>query len=80
MTGYTVDPNIELCLYFCMLAISSVFLPVGVNILFAAPLKVSLLIGTIFLVTGSVSFVACSDVWTFIAMQSIFTVGGVCML
>lgn len=79
MQEYTVDPKVELRLYFSMLIVSSVFLPIGVNIVFAAPIKATILIGSVFLLAGSVSFVACSNVWTFLAMQSVFTTVGSCM-
>jgi len=76
MSDYTVSSSIELYLFFGMLIVSSLFMPLGANMLFQTPIKAVLCLSSVCLVTGSISFIMCTNVWTFIVMQSTFTAIG----
>ena len=76
MEKYSVSPSIELWLYFSMLIIQNLITPVVANSLFKPPLKAVLCFGCVCVLAGSISFIMCSNVATFIVMQSTFTAFG----
>jgi len=73
MSEYSASPDFELWLYFSMLFVSSLFAPLAAHSLFTTPLKAVLCFGCICVLTGSISFIMCNNVWTFIIFQSTFT-------
>ena len=73
MSEYTASPRVELCLYFAMLAVYGLFSPIAANLILWARIKPILCLGCLCILTGSISFIVCTNVWTFIAMQSSFT-------
>ena len=76
MREYKTSPDIELILYFSMTIVSGLFAPIAANTLFKTPLKAVLCFGCVCVLTGSISFIMCSNVWTFVVMQSTFTAFG----
>ncbi len=76
MREYKTSPDIELILFFSMTTVSGLFAPIAANTLFKTPLKAVLCFGCVCVLTGSISFIMCSNVWTFVVMQSTFTAFG----
>jgi len=76
MDEYTASPSVELWLYFSMLFVQNLMTPIVANMLFKTPLKAVLCFGCICVLAGSISFIMCSKVATFIIMQSTFTAFG----
>ena len=76
MEQYSSSPNVELTLYFSMLFVQNLLTPIVAIILFRSPLKAVLCIGSFCVLTGSISFIICSRIITFILMQSTFTAVG----
>ena len=68
MSEYKVSPTIELTLYFSMLIVSGLFMPIAANIIFVVPIKISLALSAICVIIGSIAFIVCSNVWTLIAI------------
>lgn len=66
MEEYSASPNIELWLYFSMLFVQNLITPFIAEILFKTPLKAVLCFGSVFVLVGSISFIMCSSVVTFI--------------
>ena len=79
MADYSASPDVELWLYFCMLSVAGLFTPMAAKFLFDTPLKAVLCFGCVCILTGSISFIMCNNVWTFIVMQSTFTALGTCL-
>lgn len=76
MAEYTASPRVELALYFSMLVVTGLFMPLATNLMFKMPIKAVLCLACVCILTGSISFIVCSNVWTFIVMQSTFTAIG----
>ena len=76
MAEYTASPKVELWLYFTMLIIQGLITPIASNVLFHAQIKAVLCFGCVCVLTGSISFIMCSNVVTFIVMQASFTAIG----
>ena len=51
-------------------------MPLCAYMLFTMPIKAVLCMSSVFLLTGSISFIVSTNVWTFIFMQSAFTAVG----
>ena len=76
MEEYSASPSVELSLYFSMLIVQNMITPLVANSLFKTPLKAVLCFGCVCVLAGSISFIMCSQVVTFIVMQSTFTAFG----
>ena len=76
MAEYEASPRVELYLFFSMMIVSGLFMPLAVNLIFKTPIKAVLCLSCVSILTGSISFIMCSNVWTFIAMQCTFTAIG----
>ena len=76
MNEFETSPQIELWLYFCMIIVGAIMTPVAANMLIQTPLKAVLCIGCVCLLTGSISFIVLTNVWTFVVFQSTFTAVG----
>jgi len=76
MSEYSASPGVEISLYMSMVVVSSLFTPVCAYMLFRMPIKAILCVSSVLLLTGSISFIVSTNVWTFIVMQSAFTAVG----
>ena len=76
MESYTASPTIEIALYFSMLIAASICMPIAAKIMFSMPIKAVLCLSCVCILSGSISFIMCSNVWVFIAMQSTFSAIG----
>ena len=51
-------------------------MPIAAKIMFSMPIKAVLCLSCVCILSGSISFIMCSNVWVFIAMQSTFSAIG----
>ena len=76
MEHYKASPDFELALYFSMLIAASLCMPIAAKLIFSMPIKAVLCLSCVSILSGSISFIMCSNVWVFIVMQSIFSAIG----
>ena len=68
MTQYETSPKVEVWLFFAMLVVQGLLSPIAAKMLFSTPFKAVLCLGCVCILTGSISFIMCTNVWTFVVM------------
>jgi len=79
MDSYQTSPQVEIALFFSMLIAAAAFMPIAAQLIFTMPIKAVLCLSCVCILSGSISFIMCSNVWVFIVMQSTFSAVGTCI-